>query len=444
MNRKWFSLLRKRVGMQFGYGRGTEVENNILACLAPWTSMNFTIDGQVSVCCLNKVTSVPLAGRTLLEIWNGHEFKQLRDHVSIGDLSFDCQVCKAQVDAGNMDGLKANDYRKFAPPHPQFPKVMEFCLDNTCNLGCTMCNSVLSSTIRKERGLPPHRRLYDDGFVEELEPFIPHLHEAVFSGGEPFLIPLYYRIWEKMLKINPQLTISVVTNGTVLNDKLKGLLERGRFRINVSIDSVSAQTYATIRRHSDLALVLTNFRWFCEYGERKNLRVNIPVCLLTLNWRELPDMVQFANSNGASINFVHVDRPFRLALLYQDRDYLAEVITQLEMTTFDVVFPVSEANVARFSGMLQELRAKRDAVHGQEYSAPSQNTKCDGTAETVAVDTSNRNIPEQLLPVLEHVPERDRQKLIVFLSKFSEERLLQFMEGRSVEEAATMLREFSE
>lgn len=406
--------------------------------------MNFTIDGQVSVCCLNRVTSVPLAGRKLLEIWNGPEFNRLRDHVTVGDLSFDCQVCKAQKDAGNMDGLKANDYQKFTPPHPRFPKVMEFCLDNTCNLGCTMCNSVLSSTIRKERGLPPHRRLYDDGFVEELEPFIPHLKEAVFSGGEPFLIPLYHRIWERMLKINPQLTISVVTNGTVLNDRMKELLERGRFRINVSIDSVNVHTYTAIRRHGDLTQVLTNFRWFCEYGERKNLRVNIPVCLLTLNWRELPDMVHFANDNEASVNFVHVDRPFRLALLYQNSDYIAEVITQLERATFDMTCPVSEANAARFNGLLQELRAKRDAAPGQESSAPSQSTDSDGAAETPTVDTSDRNIPEQLLPVLERIPERDRQKLIVFLNTFTEERLLQFLEGRSVEEAATMLREFSE
>lgn len=395
--------------------------------------MNFTIDGHVSVCCLNRVTSVPINGRPLLDIWNGPEFQKLRTHVTEGDLSYDCGVCKAQLDAGNMAGLKANDYRKFAPVHGKFPKVMEFCLDNTCNLACSMCNSVLSSTIRKERGLPPHRRLYDDSFVKELEPFIPHLQEAVFSGGEPFLIPLYYSIWDLMSELNPDLVISVVTNGTVLNDRVMKVLERGRFHINVSMESVDRQTYSTIRKRADLAQVMDNFLWFREYGERKGRRVNIPVCLLTQNWTELPSMVDFANRHQVTINFVHVDRPFRLALLYQDRDYLAEAVSQLEIHTFVANDPVAESNVERYKGLLEELRSRRDA-------------KSDGIAghDKRADDPAFVGIPEQMLPVIDRIPEADRERLTAFLNTFPKDRLLQFVEGKPVDEAANMLREFLE
>src|SRR5205814_4784152 len=105
----------------------------------------------------------------------------------------------------------------YYPHNPERPRIMEFCLENTCNLACVMCNSLLSSSIRKNEHLPPLKKQYDEHFADQLIPYIPYLKEAIFSGGEPFLIPLYYKIWEQMLDINPDITICVVTNGSTLN-----------------------------------------------------------------------------------------------------------------------------------------------------------------------------------------------------------------------------------
>jgi sulfatase maturation enzyme AslB (radical SAM superfamily) len=409
-------------------------------CLAPWTSMNFTIDGHVSVCCLNRVTSIPLAGRTLLDIWNGPEFQKLRAHVTEGDLSYDCSVCKAQFDAGNRAGLKANDYQKFAPPHPRFPKVMEFCLDNTCNLACTMCNSVLSSTIRKERGLPPHRRLYDDSFVKGLEPFIPHLQEAVFSGGEPFLIPLYYRIWEMMVELNPDIIISVVTNGTMLNDRIRELLERGRFRINVSIDSVNPETYAAIRRNADFEKVMRNFQWYREYGERKGLRVNIPVCLLTLNWPELPQIVRFANLQNVSVNFVHVDRPVNLALLYSERDVLLKVLSSLEKESIFANNDVAVINVGRFKGVIDEIAELCLRTELEEKGIQSFR-EGHGLKQQCSDDIIGQSLPKEVLLALDRIPVQDCQVILEYLQRAPFERIEQFFSGKTVDETMVILTE---
>jgi MoaA/NifB/PqqE/SkfB family radical SAM enzyme len=75
------------------------------------------------------------------------------------------------------------------------PKVMEFELSNECNLECVMCNGSFSSSIRKNREkLPPIISPYNDDFVNELDAFIPHLTDAKFLGGEPFMIEIYLKI----------------------------------------------------------------------------------------------------------------------------------------------------------------------------------------------------------------------------------------------------------
>ena len=108
-----------------------------------------------------------------------------------------------------------------------FPRVMEFELSNECNLECQMCNGNVSSSIRKRKDkLPPLPNPYDDAFVQQLEPYLPHLKEAKFYGGEPFLIPVYFQIWDKLAEVNPGCTIFLITNGTHWNNKIKSLVEK--------------------------------------------------------------------------------------------------------------------------------------------------------------------------------------------------------------------------
>src|SRR5690606_38771134 len=103
-------------------------------CLAPWTSLSFNIDGTASICCLNKTTSVNAIGKSIAEIWNSEPFQQLRDSITASNLNHDCEICLHQIQAGNFTSSKSIDYDKFYPANPAYPQVMEFCLENTCNL----------------------------------------------------------------------------------------------------------------------------------------------------------------------------------------------------------------------------------------------------------------------------------------------------------------------
>ena len=115
-----------------------------------------------------------------------------------------------------------------------------FELSNICNLECVMCNGDYSSLIRKNREKRDELAIpYDEKFLLQLEEYIPFLEEVKFYGGEPFLIELYYGIWEKIIRLNPAVRISVQTNATVLNRRVNEVLSKTNFHINVSLGLAS-------------------------------------------------------------------------------------------------------------------------------------------------------------------------------------------------------------
>lgn len=371
--RNWFSRLTKAAEQPAETKAPAVADNGISAyqaarnhsagspvCLAPWTSVSFTISGYATVCCLNRKTSVDIRGKRIDDIWTSEAFVALREQMNNHNLAHDCAVCGQQIEAGNFAGVKAADYDGFYPAHPERPKVMEFCLDNICNLACTMCNSILSSTIRKQQKLPAFQSVYGQDFVEQLDAYIPYLESAVFSGGEPFMNPLYFQIWERMITLNPNLVISVVTNGTKLDNRVKELLERGRFRINVSIDAVDRDLYESIRVNAHFDRVMENLEWFRAYARRKNLPLNIPVCTLSANWHNIPDIVRFANEREISINFVYVDRPLAMSLVNKPAVYLDQIIAHFSSQSFIAEHTIARVNVNRFQGLLRDLNKWRE------------------------------------------------------------------------------------
>src|ERR1043165_13937 len=136
------------------YIRSRSIPASAPLCLAPWTSISFNIDGGATVCCLNKKTTVYIGDGSIDDIWKSKEFELLRKNIAEKNLEYDCSACHGQILAGNHIGAKAADYNHYFPHNPERPRFMEFCLENTCNLACKMCTSLLSSTIRNKEKLP--------------------------------------------------------------------------------------------------------------------------------------------------------------------------------------------------------------------------------------------------------------------------------------------------
>ncbi|OQA01606.1 MAG: Cyclic pyranopterin monophosphate synthase [Bacteroidetes bacterium ADurb.Bin408] len=272
-------------------------------CHAPFKALHFANNGRVLACCFNQqavLGEYPL--QTLKEIWQGKTALKLRRHIQNNDLGFGCFVCHNQLLNKEYASVKARMFDHLPGNKAGYPVQMSFDLDNTCNLGCIMCNADNSSVIRQESPLyRPYHSPYGKSFVDELEPFIPYLHQASFAGGEPFLIKIYYDIWERILRINSSVRINITTNGTILNDKIKDLLSRGFFEISLSLDSLNKETYEQIRRHGRFEKVMENLQYFREYSRQKGTFFGVWACPLKVNRCEIPEMFRYFGEQDTAL-----------------------------------------------------------------------------------------------------------------------------------------------
>jgi MoaA/NifB/PqqE/SkfB family radical SAM enzyme len=332
--------------------RNQKVDKTVI-CHAPWQSINFTQNGDATVCCYNKdyiLGTYP--NNSIHEIWFGKIANDLRSEMQKNPLPKGCQNCALQIESENFASVHARHY-DFHSDHPikhflkksvnyfrqkkftAYPRVIEFELSNTCNLECIMCNGYFSSSIRKNReNLPPMKTVYDENFVNQLEEFIPHLTDAKFLGGEPFLIPLFYKIWEKIIKLNPNCKIHITTNATMIQKNGWDILYKLQANVVVSIDAITEDMYNRIRKGANFKEVMTNIKLFKKYTKQAKTDLNFSVCPMTLNWQEMPEIIQYGIDHKIYIYFNTVFYPENLSLKNIDREFAVKIINYFEYFKF--------------------------------------------------------------------------------------------------------------
>lgn len=423
-----FTPFSEEVIKRYNDGRLLNVRRKL--CHAPFQNLYFGRDGKATSCCYNRTVVLgSYPEQSLLEIWTGEKMQQFRAEMTEQSIGKGCDYCVEQLEAGNIAGLHAKLYdryadaplggfyqkaasliktersltvlhkewryfkskirklfsnRRFAQQIGQiiqqeikhsfqrfqktdsskvipdsFPRSLEFELSNICNLECAMCSGDFSSSIRKNREqLAPLPMYYDASFVQQLAAFLPQLWEAKFYGGEPFLIPIYYDIWESMIQINPNITIHITTNGTILNERVKRVLEKLNVVLILSIDSFEKETYEAIRINAGYERVMEHLKYFEKIAKTKQSILNIAVCPMQLNWKEIPRMVQICNEKGINIFFNTVWYPVDLSLRSFSSDVLNEVIDYYESFTWEYKDnSIDETNVAVFKGLIAQLKS---------------------------------------------------------------------------------------
>lgn len=301
-------------------------------CYAPLKSIYFGNHGNAIACCYNRKHIMgKYPEQSIKQIWESDKANELRQALRKHNFSLGCQGCLSQILAGNFDATKAKQYDSNLMNGNGYPSVMEFELDNTCNLECAMCSGDFSSLIRANREhRPPLYNPYDEAFLQQLEEFIPYLEEVKFYGGEPFLIETYYRIIEMIIRIKPSIHIIIQTNGTIWNNRVKNLLAKAKATINLSLDSLQKETYEGIRINAKFERVMEHMQHFRQYCKEAGTTFYISACLMRTNWHELPDFVRFCNERDVEVYFHTVFYPLNLALRTLPREELLPIAQQLE------------------------------------------------------------------------------------------------------------------
>ncbi len=313
--------------MFYEYNRIRPSKSNKSFCYAPFNTLEFHISGQVRVCCGNRYKIVGIyPNQSISEIFNGQNIQNFRNRLIKYDLSEGCQLCHKMLKDRNYPYLFALDHDVFQTSAKQAVlKNIKFELSNVCNLECEMCWGELSSSIRENiEDLPEIQSPYGDEFIQQLKPFWKNIEKATFLGGEPFLINLYI-IWEEIISINSKINILVVTNGTVLNSKIKELITRGKFYFALSIDSFQKETYEKIRKNAVFEQIMSNFEYFYEYSKQNNRWITVNICPMQQNWKEIPDMLNILNERQINVFFNIVDYPSSHSLRGLESEQILEI-----------------------------------------------------------------------------------------------------------------------
>ncbi len=363
-------------------------------CHAPARNLFFTNTGVVLSCCFNRAYEVGrYPEQSIQQIWESEKITELRNSLRQNDFSLGCAGCKMILESGNYDSLPAKNYDNFKGNSKNFPVSFEFELSNTCNLECIMCSGEFSSSIRENREKRSAiKSPYGEKFIEELEFYLPYLERAQFLGGEPFLIPVYFDIWERITKINPGISISVQTNATILNNRVKKILNELSFSISVSIDGVSKKVYESIRLNTNFERVMENLKFYSKLCKEKNKNLSLSFCPMPQNAHEIPALIELANHLGALVFFNTVFDPPHCSLMNMGKTELKKLHDFLKTQTPDAATSLEKQN--RNAYLQLSAQINQWSLQNENHSVLSthiQHKSIDDLLQKISYELKRRN-----------------------------------------------------
>jgi len=318
-------------------------------CRAPFNNLYFLPNGDVTPCCVNRLSYkyATYPPQSIKKIIASKKRKKHQKYIKNNNLSLGCDVCQNNMMSKNFASVLATAF-KWQSLKKHITHI-DFELSHNCNLKCVMCYRERNSD---------NKSIYGESFFNELKPYLKNLEFAHFVGGEPFMIDVYYKIWDYISKKNPNCHINIQTNGTILNDKITQFISLPKVSVVMSIDSVSPHTFETIRKGAKFENVLSNFKTINKIMQDKGINMQISVCPITLNANEIPELVDFANKEQCTIFFNYTFFPYYLSLKNLAHPKL-QALTQLYKTHLENLTQnnnIEKNNANALLGLINQLK----------------------------------------------------------------------------------------
>ncbi|HUA42950.1 MAG TPA: GTP 3',8-cyclase MoaA [Streptosporangiaceae bacterium] len=172
-------------------------------------------------------------------------------------------------------------------------------LTDRCNLRCTYCMPPEGLD-----WLPQPEVLTDDEMIRLISLAVTRLGitEVRFTGGEPLLRRGLPGIVERIAALEPRPEISLTTNGIGLDRLAAPLKAAGLDRINVSLDTLTAEVFVQLSRRDRLDDVLKGLTAAAEAGLTP-VKVNT-VLMRGINDHEAVELLRFCLANGYQQRFI--------------------------------------------------------------------------------------------------------------------------------------------
>ncbi|HET9895932.1 MAG TPA: GTP 3',8-cyclase MoaA [Streptosporangiaceae bacterium] len=208
-------------------------------------------------------------------------------------------------------------------------------LTDRCNLRCTYCMPAEGLD-----WLPSADQLTDDELIRLLDVAVRRLGvtEVRFTGGEPLLRRGLTGIVARTAALEPRPEISVTTNGIGLARLAGPLHDAGLDRVNVSLDTLDAETFKRLARRDRLADVLAGLEAAAATGLAP-VKVNA-VLMRGLNEGEAAGLLRFCLDRGYLLRFIEqmpldAQHGWRRENMVTADEILAALSAEFELTADD-------------------------------------------------------------------------------------------------------------
>ena len=168
-----------------------------------------------------------------------------------------------------------------------------------CNLRCTYC--MPASGIR----FMPREKIISREKIREIvkEGVKGGIRKVRLTGGEPLVRNGIVDLVRMIAAIPGVEDLSMTTNGILLEKYAQPLAEAGLNRINISLDTLSAQRYAEITRGGDINKVMRGIAAARKAG-LDPIKINC-VVFQNKNEKDARDVARFCKENNLQVRFIH-------------------------------------------------------------------------------------------------------------------------------------------
>lgn len=186
-------------------------------CILPFVHFYTQPDGEVKPCCIAEgfKNKQSLREKSIEDIYNSDDFKQLRSDMMNGVRNKICDVCYKKEDNGETSprhNFNNNNIWELPEIKEDYSVPLDFQhidirFSNLCNFKCRMCNHNFSSHWYEDSQIidDEGRYIYKSGenkkvlkasetIVEDLIPYLGKVKSFYFAGGEPLIMPEHFKV----------------------------------------------------------------------------------------------------------------------------------------------------------------------------------------------------------------------------------------------------------
>jgi len=224
-------------------------------CVLPWIGVYIQPNGDVRNCAVTPETIGNINNEKLVNILEGQANQNIKKDMLSNVFHDRCSHCyRLEHNQRNsfdqvsnrvwyLKTVKDDDLSMFDQPENYTLKMLDLRWSNTCNFACVYCDEYLSSAWARELNKTP---IINEQALQESLEYIYNNLESVkhvyLAGGEPLLIKENVVLLEKLKEINPDVTIRINTNLSVIDGPVYKLLKTFKnVHWTVSVDSIEEE-----------------------------------------------------------------------------------------------------------------------------------------------------------------------------------------------------------